>query len=518
MVEAPLGHGGMGSVYRCHNAATTRIMAAVKVLDSAMQDTEEAQQRFLREAEILFRLDHPNIVRVRNVRMDGIPPYIEMEYVEGEPLERRISAGATAPQDAMRWVAELVDALVYMHARGVRHRDIKPSNLIVTASGSIKLVDFGLAMEADLGRITAEGLSFGTVSYAPPEWVDPKVIDPVQWDLYAVGVVLWELLTGSFAFPLSGDGPQRKQLLEVMVQKQSAGPLDPGPEFSSGIRDLVRRLTAGAVSKRPQSAEELQALVSAVVPASRPDGAVSDVAVRTELPRRVFLAAGAVVGALAILLGVAILGTQSGPAAPSVVPLPAPLQVQPVRVHGIPPGMPLELRIGSLRVPVQGGKAQLIGAPADEADVTWVAGADCAACPGVGCPTWCGVGVVQRPAAGAELVIGVQVPRATVTVHLPELVEATSGKLLQKKRPIWNFGVRVGDRVAERPNHYTGVARGVPPGRHRVVATIGGCPEEAFGCWPDGRCPSRCRSGEVQVVVPWGATRREVTIGVPLPP
>ena len=201
VVDEAIGAGGMASVYRCHNRDAPRILAAVKVLEQSLQASSDANARFVREAEILFHLDHPNVVRVRNVRMGHDPPFIEMEYIEGESLDRRIRTSEVRLGQALKWMAQIASAVAYLHSQEVRHRDIKPANLIIDDSDNVKLVDFGLATETGVTQITRDGIHFGTVSYAPPEWVDPAQLDPVQWDLYAIGVVFYELLTRKRAFP-----------------------------------------------------------------------------------------------------------------------------------------------------------------------------------------------------------------------------------------------------------------------------------------------------------------------------
>ena len=181
IVDKALGSGGMGSVYRCHNRKANRILAAIKVLDNAVRKHPDSEARFVREAEILFSLDHPNIVKVRNVRTDTDPPYLEMEFVEGESLESVLWRGSMSPPEALDVMAQCASALTYMHKKGVRHRDIKPANLLIQPDGLVKLVDFGLAIETDGARITQQGMAFGTVSYAPPEWINPEALDPAMW-------------------------------------------------------------------------------------------------------------------------------------------------------------------------------------------------------------------------------------------------------------------------------------------------------------------------------------------------
>ncbi|MEQ1502819.1 MAG: serine/threonine-protein kinase [Myxococcota bacterium] len=257
VIEAALGSGGMGSVYRCHNKAAKRILAAVKVLDGQLKRYPEAEARFIREADILGQLDHPNIVKVRNVRPDADPPYIEMEFVAGESLDERLRRGPMPYADAVGFMRQCAEAVAYLHSKGIRHRDIKPANLLVEKTGRLKLVDFGLAVEVGSSRITQHGVAFGTVSYAPPEWIVPEQLDPSRWDIYALGVVFYELLTGKLAFPVSGQGTARQQAMQVIVAKQGHPPLDPGEAFHDDVRHLIRSMTHSDTGERLADAAEI---------------------------------------------------------------------------------------------------------------------------------------------------------------------------------------------------------------------------------------------------------------------
>ena len=257
VVDHALGSGGMGSVYRCHNRNAPRILAAIKVLESHLRAHKEIEARFIREAEILFQLDHPNIVKVRNIRTDHDPPYLEMEFVEGESLEDVLQRGPVAYPRGLEMMAQAAAAVHYLHRKGVRHRDIKPANLLVRKDGRLKLVDFGLALETDTSRITQHGMAFGTVSYAPPEWASPE-LDPTAWDMYALGVVFWEILTGEVAFPMSGQGNARQQAMQVIIRKQGHAPLDPGEAFPAGLRELIAHMTMADLNERLVDSAEVR--------------------------------------------------------------------------------------------------------------------------------------------------------------------------------------------------------------------------------------------------------------------
>ncbi len=255
IVEEPLGVGGTASVYRCHQADSEQIVGAVKVLDDLASHREDAQQRFIREAEVLFGLDHPGIVGIRGVCADHAPPYLVMEYVEGRSLAEIVSGGALPLDRALDILQELAEAVSYLHDRGVRHRDLKPANILIREDGSVCIVDFGLVLEAGRTRLTAEGIRMGTVSYVPPEWATPSRINPVAWDIYALGTVTWEMLTGERAFPGQQQLEDGPRALQVIADKQGHQPLDPGLGFRQPLRDLIRRMTYADPSERPKAQE-----------------------------------------------------------------------------------------------------------------------------------------------------------------------------------------------------------------------------------------------------------------------
>ena len=254
VVDARLGAGGMGTVYRCHNRDATRIQAAIKVLEPRLARSGELRRRFIREAELLFELDHPHIVKVRNIRMESEPPFIEMEFVEGASLQDYLQLGPMAPGAAAHLAGQVASALAHCHARGVRHRDVKPSNILVR-KGHATLVDFGIAAEAD-GTVTHGGSTVGTLSYTPPEWGDIDA-DNRLWDTYSLGVVLYELLTGQMAFPSRTGSSLREEMFRLIHAKQKIAYLDPGEEHPELLRELVRRLTAREPAERPTELDDV---------------------------------------------------------------------------------------------------------------------------------------------------------------------------------------------------------------------------------------------------------------------
>ncbi|MCA9572181.1 MAG: serine/threonine protein kinase [Myxococcales bacterium] len=257
-IDHALGRGGMGTVFACHNKDAPAIRAAIKVLDGFAEFHPIARKRFLREAEILYGLDHPNLVRVANIVLDQRPPYIEMELVEGVPLTRLLASGPLALDTALGHARQIADALAYLHRRKVFHRDVKPENLIVQPDGTVKLVDFGLAKKAGLD-ITVQGTSaFGTVEYCPPEWMDAEALEPAAWDCYALGVVLHEMLTGQMAFRTPEGLSQADEVLWILARKHDLEDgLDPGPAFPDAVRALVGDLTALDRERRPCPGQEV---------------------------------------------------------------------------------------------------------------------------------------------------------------------------------------------------------------------------------------------------------------------
>ncbi len=260
IVDGPLGTGGTASVYRVHNAKAERIRAALKVLDPAALTQPEARARLAREGEVLHGLEHRAIVRVHGVRPAAAPPYLVMELVEGDKLATRLhERGATELAEALPMLDALADAVAYLHHRGIQHRDIKPQNVLLRDDGSPVLVDFGLVLEAGASRLTADGLRMGTVSYVPPEWADPANNDPVRWDVYSLGTVFWEILVGRRAFPLSDDQHPNQAALQVMREKRTHPPLDPGPDVPFYLRVLIRDMTHPDPDRRPDDAGEVLA-------------------------------------------------------------------------------------------------------------------------------------------------------------------------------------------------------------------------------------------------------------------
>ena len=235
-----LGRGGMGALFLAHDPAIDR-MVAIKVMREGV-DSAELRERFAREARAAGRLRHPNIVTIFDVGEDNGQPFIAMEYVPGETLEALIQRRARLPlARKLKIVEELCDGLSYAHKAGVVHRDIKPANLMLDSDGTLKILDFGIVRFAQSG-MTQAGILMGTLAYMSPEQVAGKPID-YRSDIFAVGDVAYELLSGKQAFPGSlQDGIMNR------ILHSAPKPLE---QLAPGLDAEVIRVVTRALEKDP---------------------------------------------------------------------------------------------------------------------------------------------------------------------------------------------------------------------------------------------------------------------------
>jgi hypothetical protein len=244
-----LGRGGMASVYKAERRGE---LSALKRPLASFLDDSEFLERFLREAEIGRTLNHPNIVRIlERGDVEGVP-YFSMELVPGETLQAFVRRGAAAPRPAASIVAQVAEALDFAHSKGVVHRDLKPSNIMLLPDGAAKVMDFGIARARRFDGLTATGAFLGTPDYVAPEMIEGRGIDP-RSDLYSLGVVLFELLTGQR--PFTGDSPfaiLKKHCVEEPPPPSRLRAAVP-PELDA----IVLRLLSKEPEGRPASAEDL---------------------------------------------------------------------------------------------------------------------------------------------------------------------------------------------------------------------------------------------------------------------
>ena len=191
----PLGHGAMATVDLAHDVELDRPVALKRLAENLARD-EELWRRFVREARLAARLSHPNVVRVFDVGEDDGRPFIAMEYVEGETLAELIARRGRLPADEAATLGlQMCAGLAAAHAAGLVHRDVKPQNLLLGTDGALKLGDFGIAVGHEGTRLTLAGTVLGTAGYLAPEQARGEQVTAAA-DIYAVGAVLYELLTG----------------------------------------------------------------------------------------------------------------------------------------------------------------------------------------------------------------------------------------------------------------------------------------------------------------------------------
>ncbi|WP_375744581.1 protein kinase [Corallococcus interemptor] len=258
-LEQELGRGGMATVFLALDLRLSR-RVAVKVLHPGLD--ARFTERFRQEAEVVASLQHPNVLAVHDFGEDAVRgPFLVCEWVQGVNLRELARRLAPVPPEAVALLGwELARALEVAHARGVVHRDVKPENVLVAHGGPLKLADFGIAALADRVRLTSTGAVIGSLGYMAPERIDTGAWSPAS-DVYAVGVVLFELCTGTT--PHAGEGSAR---LAVSVMTRDAPPLvDAAPGTPVSLSTLVARCLARDARDRPENggalAHELEAVL-----------------------------------------------------------------------------------------------------------------------------------------------------------------------------------------------------------------------------------------------------------------
>ncbi len=321
-IEKKLGSGGMGTVYLAHHDGLHR-KVAIKVLPGDLAEEPGFIERFLREARLAARLEHPNVVQVYDVGEEQGTYYICMQYVEGKSLEailrerKRISL-----QESLAIAKRVAVALGTAHKLGIVHRDIKPANILISREGVVKVVDFGLAKDRDAGRsISGSGQIMGTPHYMSPEQAQSGNVDR-RSDIYSLGATLYHLITGRR--PFDGESPLSIVLKHVREEPVSPRLID--PSIPEAVCALIARMMSKDPSARHGAAEELVRDLDALKPGlsmvSLPSGRPRRHAAIVALP----LAGILIVG---IVIGMVLAGRESPlppppPAAAPVPPAPPP--------------------------------------------------------------------------------------------------------------------------------------------------------------------------------------------------
>ncbi len=309
-----IGKGGMSSVFKAHDRLLERVVA-IKVLHPHFTHDEEYVERFRREARSVAQLSHPNIVTVIDRGEDAGRQYIVFEYVEGENLKQLLERTGPMPvRDALLMALQMARALSFAHGRGLIHRDVKPQNVLLNADGAAKMTDFGIARSVDVQGVTITGTVLGTSEYIAPEQARGQQVD-AQTDVYSLGVVLYELLTGGV--PYDGDNFVTVALRHVNEPVPSV--LEHRPDAPPRLALAIERAMAKSPDERYESmdglVEELGANLAELDPISEGATMISrrPVAPQRQRPPRerrrlgVFWPVAAVVAILAVA-GLAGLG------------------------------------------------------------------------------------------------------------------------------------------------------------------------------------------------------------------
>jgi len=251
-LEAKIGSGGMSTVYLARDETLDRPVA-IKVMHREMSEQPDQLQRFRQEARSVAKLSHQNVVGVIDAGEDGGHPYIVFEYIEGETLKQRIARlGALDVQEALAYTIELARGLAVAHSRQMVHRDVKPQNVLIDADGRAKLTDFGISRQLEQHGLTATGRVLGTTDYVAPEQAMGKGLDP-RSDIYSLGVVLYEMLTGDVPFHADSQvGVAMKHVNEELPDVQGIR-----PAISATVALVVERATTKDPEQRYQSIEEM---------------------------------------------------------------------------------------------------------------------------------------------------------------------------------------------------------------------------------------------------------------------
>ena len=282
-----LGRGGAAEVYKAYNPLLERVVA-IKVLHAHLAEAPDFTSRFLREARLVAQLRHPNIVQVFDFDLDGERPYMVMEYVPGASLKQRLDDCFMREErlplaEVVRIFKALLEAVGYAHAQGMLHRDLKPANILLDAAGRPVLTDFGIARLLSADRLTASGIAVGTPAYMSPEQGLGYDADE-RSDLYALGIVLFECLTGSVPF----EADTAVALLLKHIHQPVPSLHELRPDLPEAMELIINKLLAKDPAERYQTAGVVWAALAALpeeiaLPAATPAGITPQRPVRSPL-------------------------------------------------------------------------------------------------------------------------------------------------------------------------------------------------------------------------------------------
>jgi serine/threonine-protein kinase len=275
-----LGAGGMGQVYKVRNVISDRV-EAMKVLLPDLVNQPDLADRFLREIKVQASLEHPNIAALHTaVRVDN-QLLMLMEFVEGVTLDQKLKDGPLPAANAVDYIMQVLAALEYAHARGVVHRDIKPANMMLTPSGVMKLMDFGIARSSADHKLTQTGTTVGSLYYMSPEQIQGVAAPDARSDLYSVGVSLYELVTAKRPF----DGDSQFAIMSAHLAGTPVPPVKVDPRLPQSLNDVILMSVAKDPNARFQTAGAVRNALSRVAAEVKPASATADTITAVPLNR-----------------------------------------------------------------------------------------------------------------------------------------------------------------------------------------------------------------------------------------
>jgi eukaryotic-like serine/threonine-protein kinase len=261
-IEKELGSGAMGTVYRATlTKQDKKLPVALKIVSLGLVGNESAMARFEREAAILQQLRHPHIVRLYGTGKYRGTPYIAMEYIDGEALDRAlIRRGRMGWEEVFGYGKQLCEALQHAHEKGIIHRDLKPSNLMITKDGKMKLADFGIAKDTDVTALTGANSTIGTAAYMSPEQCRGSRELSAKSDLYSLGVVFYELITGKKPF-------YAETTMDMFLKHVNETPVRPSKfvhDLPIWVDNLIMHLMEKSVDTRPLDAATVGRMIGEI--------------------------------------------------------------------------------------------------------------------------------------------------------------------------------------------------------------------------------------------------------------
>ena len=271
-----LGAGGMGEIWKAQDTRLNRTVA-VKILTSASAGDPERRRRFIQEAQAASALNHPNIITIHDIISEGDAEYMVMEFVQGKTLIDLIPKGGLRVPQVLKYAVQMTDALQVAHSAGIIHRDLKPGNVMVTETGLVKVLDFGLAkltdssplsqtggesdatQTIDQAPLTVEGSIIGTVSYMSPEQAQGKRVD-LRSDIFSLAVVLYEMVTGARAFA----GDSALSTLSAILRDEARPIPEIAPDTPPQLEQVIHRCLRKNPDQRFQTMKEVQVALGAL--------------------------------------------------------------------------------------------------------------------------------------------------------------------------------------------------------------------------------------------------------------